>query len=147
MGFETTGTNISKDAETGLQSKAYFLINLEHTIAELQIPERFYGLLAISIQNPSKEQLMQFAKWVREQADYATHYATAQSSVIAGVFVLPGILEYQASRLQEEWQKSNPSLRFGITNLELTKDSKPEPVLEQVAKQAYENMLKNQPAP
>ena len=144
---ETTGTNISKDAETGLQSKAYFLINLEHAIAELQIPDRSYGLLAINVQNPSKEQLTCLAKWMQEQADHATHYINGQNSMLTGIFVLPAILKHEAARLQKEWQDSYPGLHFGVSTLELAKDSKPEPILEQIAKQAYENMLKTQPAP
>jgi hypothetical protein len=142
--------NISKDGLTGLKSKAYFLISLENSVAQLALPNPSSntGVVAVYLGNAPKEDLVTIATMVDHQADYATHYKNRNEDIVAGVYTSSEdpLLAIEAN-LQKVILEQFPTLRFGIAHISLQKDSESELVLDEVARNAYESMILQRPAP
>jgi hypothetical protein len=141
--------NISKDGLTGLKSKAYFLISLENSVAQLALPNPApnAGVLAVYLSNAPQEDLVTIATMVDCQADYATHYKNGDEDIVAGVYtssvpLLPAADEDLRKVILERF----PKLRFGIAHISLQKDTDAEQALDEVARNAYDAMILQKPA-
>lgn len=150
MQSEKDSGNISKDGMTGLKSKAYFLVSLENSIAKLALPNPSpnAGIVAVYLGNAPKDDLMIIATLLDRQTDYATHYKDKNADVIAGVYERSkDSLSELSANLYAIISERFPKLGCAIAHASLQKDSNAEIVLDEVAKNAYDSMLLQRPAP
>jgi len=142
--------NISKDGITGLKSKSYFIISLENSIAKLALPNPSTntGVVAVYLGNAPQDDLVTIATMVDSQADYATHYKNADDDIVAGVYESSEVpLSELSKNLQAAISERFPKMRFGVANISFQKDSEAEKALEEVARNSYDSMLLQKPAP
>jgi len=147
-----TDTNISRDAITGLKSKAYFLISLEQTLRELDLPvpegaaPKDCGIIAVYIPAAVPEALSGVARIVNDEADYATHYKAKDDDMVAGIFSQTAPLGQKTEELRAKIRHAGVQ-RFGVAYLMLKTDTLSEQALDRVAQDAYDDMVTHPPAP
>lgn len=137
-------TDISKDGITGLKSRAYFLLKLEQIIEELKLPNATTeaGVVAIYLDKASEDQLREAAKYMDQEADYATRYKAGECDIVAGAFT-DTKAEEKAQLMQQMLKEKLPSMRFGTSGRKLTADSIPDQELDKTAQSAYDTMILN----
>lgn len=143
--------NISKDGVTGLNSKSYFLVNLEQTIGELQLPDvkGKYGLIAVYMRRAPEHQVKSIAGIIDSDADYATHYRPAHDDdLVVGAFKELDSVEGKVQNLKTLIRTTCPTLHCGIAALVISAQDDQNITLARAQKDAYDAMLiEPQPAP
>lgn len=147
-GSKDDSRNISKDGLTGLKSKAYFLISLQQIISEFELDQRspHNSVVAVYIRGAQTASLVDVARAVDADADYATHYRAGSDDVMAGVYTGVPASEIE-NKLRAEISAKNPRLSFGIAHKEFSSENDADKVLEEVARNAYDSMILPKPAP